>query len=127
MPGRLRTLSGPDVVRILGRFGFETVGQRGSHVKVRRQGEKGARVTITIPNHREIRTGTLLSIYRDACRAVPPSRSLQALAAAFPSPPIRLSSHADTSMARLRKVGTRKRVKRVETTSPPITTLPSPL
>jgi len=71
MPGKLRTLSGSDVLHILGRFGFETVRQRGSHVKMRWRGETGARVTLSVPNHREIRPGTLHSIYRDACRAVP--------------------------------------------------------
>ena len=71
MPGKLRTLSGSEVLRILSRFGFETVHQRGSHIKVRWQGEHSARVTISVPDHREIRPGTLQSIYRDACRAVP--------------------------------------------------------
>ncbi len=36
MPGRLRRLSGPEVVRILGELGFESVSQRGTHVKLRR-------------------------------------------------------------------------------------------
>ena len=71
MPGKLRTLSGSDVVRILGRFGFEHVSQRGSHVKVRWRGERGGRVTISVPDHRAVKRGTLMSIYRDASRAVP--------------------------------------------------------
>lgn len=33
---RLRTLSGDQVIRILGQFGFRDVEQRGSHVKLRR-------------------------------------------------------------------------------------------
>ncbi len=33
---RLRSLSGGDVLQILGDFGFEQSSQRGSHVKVRR-------------------------------------------------------------------------------------------
>jgi predicted RNA binding protein YcfA (HicA-like mRNA interferase family) len=38
---KLRRLSGPDVVRILERFGFLIVSQRGSHVKLKRITETG--------------------------------------------------------------------------------------
>jgi predicted RNA binding protein YcfA (HicA-like mRNA interferase family) len=71
VPGKPRTLSGREVLRILGRFGFVVIAQRGSHIKIRWRGEQGGQVTISIPDHREIKRGTLLSIYRDACRAVP--------------------------------------------------------
>ena len=50
---RLRSLSGGDVLEILGDFGFEQSSQRGSHVKVRRL-IAGQAQTLTVPNHKEI-------------------------------------------------------------------------
>ena len=57
----LPTLSGGDVIRGLERQGFSRVGQRGSHVKLRR-----AATTVIVPDHREIRKGTLAAILRQA-------------------------------------------------------------
>ncbi len=60
---RLRVLSGSDVVAILKKFGFTEARQRGSHLAM--QGRDGATtVTVVVPMHRELRTGTLLSIIR---------------------------------------------------------------
>ena len=67
---KLRTLSGPDVVRILSEFEFLIASQRGSHIKLRRILPEGTRQTLTIPNHRELDTGTLKAIYRQALRYV---------------------------------------------------------
>ena len=67
---RLKTLSGPDVVRILSEFEFLVASQRGSHIKLRRVLADGIRQTLTIPNHRELDTGTLRAIYRQALRYV---------------------------------------------------------
>ena len=57
----LPTLSGSDVVRGLERLGFARVGERGSHIKLRR-----AAMTVIVPNHRELRKGTLAAILRQA-------------------------------------------------------------
>ncbi len=57
----LPTLSGSDVIRALERLGFERVGQRGSHIKLRR-----AATTVIVPNHHELRKGTLAAILRQA-------------------------------------------------------------
>jgi predicted RNA binding protein YcfA (HicA-like mRNA interferase family) len=65
-----RTLSGPDVVKIFSKLGFQIASQRGSHVKLRRFLSDGTRQTLTIPNHRELDTGTLKAIYRQALRYV---------------------------------------------------------
>ena len=65
-----KTLSGPDVVRILARFGFEVISQRGSHIKLRRD-RLGVRETLTVPNHRELDRGTVLAIYKQALRYIP--------------------------------------------------------
>ena len=68
---RPRTLSGGEVVKILGKFGFEIVGQRGSHIKLRRVLGDGTRQTLTVPNHSELDRGTVLGIYRQALRYLP--------------------------------------------------------
>jgi predicted RNA binding protein YcfA (HicA-like mRNA interferase family) len=67
---KLRTLSGPDVVRILSEFEFLIASQRGSHIKLRRILPDGTRQTLTIPNHRELDTGTLRAIYRQTLRYI---------------------------------------------------------
>lgn len=54
MPG-LKRLSGREVIKILGRFGFQQVSQKGSHVKLKRYGE-GYSQTLTIPDHKELDT-----------------------------------------------------------------------
>lgn len=58
---KLPVLSGQDVIRILELLGFERLRQRGSHVILRR-GETGC----VVPLHREIKTGTLAGIIRQA-------------------------------------------------------------
>ncbi len=68
---KLRCLSGAEVTRILGHFGFKVHAQRGSHVKLRRIGSMGEKQTLTIPRHRELDTGTLRAILRQASRYVP--------------------------------------------------------
>ncbi|AFY60647.1 type II toxin-antitoxin system HicA family toxin [Synechococcus sp. PCC 6312] len=67
---RLKRLSGAEVVRILEKFGFQVHSQRGSHIKLRRDRETGQE-TLTIPNHRQLDTGTCRAIYRQACRYIP--------------------------------------------------------
>jgi predicted RNA binding protein YcfA (HicA-like mRNA interferase family) len=44
--------------------------QRGSHIKLRRVLPDGTRQNLTIPNHRELDTGTLKAIYRQALRYI---------------------------------------------------------
>jgi predicted RNA binding protein YcfA (HicA-like mRNA interferase family) len=68
---KLRRLSGSDVVRILHQFGFAPVAQRGSHVKLRRLQPDGSKQTLTVPNHRELDTGTARAIFRQAARFIP--------------------------------------------------------
>jgi predicted RNA binding protein YcfA (HicA-like mRNA interferase family) len=68
---KLRTLSGRDVVKILGRFGFGVVSQRGSHLKLMRVLPDGTRQILTIPIHVELDRGTLRAILRQASKYVP--------------------------------------------------------
>jgi len=67
----LRRMSGADVIAVFRTFGFELISQRGSHVKLRRIAPSGERQTLTIPDHREIDTGTLRAIVRQATRYIP--------------------------------------------------------
>jgi predicted RNA binding protein YcfA (HicA-like mRNA interferase family) len=67
---KLRRLSGPDVVSILQRFGFVTLKQAGSHIKLRRISSVGEGQTLTVPNHRQLDTGTCQAIFRQASRYI---------------------------------------------------------
>jgi len=71
MPPKLRRLSGGDVVAILTKFGFVVNSQRGSHVKLRRITSQGHKQTLTTVTHKEIDTGTLRAIFRQASRYIP--------------------------------------------------------
>jgi len=68
---KLRVLSGRDVLKILGGFGFQVFAQRGSHIKLRRILPGGRTQTVTLPDHNEIDRGTLHAIYRQASRFIP--------------------------------------------------------
>ena len=70
MPRKLRRLSGAEVVRVLESFGFVVTSQRGSHAKLRRVTEDGEKQTLTVPMHRELDTGTLRAMVRQASRYI---------------------------------------------------------
>ena len=63
--GKLRVLSGVEACKILESHGFIKVRQRGSHVVMQRRTETGT-ITVPIPTHSELKTGTLLSIIRQS-------------------------------------------------------------
>ena len=52
---KLPVLSGKELISLLKKIGFETISQKGSHIKMCHP--DGRRVTI--PNHRSIKRGTL--------------------------------------------------------------------
>ena len=58
-------LSGGEICSILKRHGFRNVRQRGSHIVMQRPFEGGT-TTVPVPNHREVRLGTLGSIIRQS-------------------------------------------------------------
>ena len=58
---KLAVLSGAEVCEILARHGFIEVRRRGSHIIMQRS-EAGDTTTVPVPNHRELRRGTLRSI-----------------------------------------------------------------
>ena len=66
----LRRMSGPEVIAVFQHFGFTVHSQKGSHVKLRRVGAGGEKQTLTISGHRELDTGTLRAIIRQASRYV---------------------------------------------------------
>jgi predicted RNA binding protein YcfA (HicA-like mRNA interferase family) len=69
---KLRRLSGSEVISALQHFGFSVLAQRGSHIKLRRISQGGEKQVLTIPNHRQLDTGTCHAIYRQACRFISP-------------------------------------------------------
>ena len=62
---KLGVFSGAEVCRILEAAGFRIVRQRGSHIVMQLQTAEGT-TTVPVPNHRTVRTGTLLSIIRQS-------------------------------------------------------------
>jgi predicted RNA binding protein YcfA (HicA-like mRNA interferase family) len=65
MSPKLPVLSGADLIRALGKFGYATVRQKGSHVRLRHPSDP-RRLPVTVPLHAEIAIGTLRRILRDA-------------------------------------------------------------
>lgn len=63
--GKLRILSGKEVCLILMAHGFEQIRQKGSHVIMQKQ-VNSTTITVPVPQHKEIKPGTLTSIIRQA-------------------------------------------------------------
>ena len=63
--GKLRVLSGAQVCRILAQHGFLEVRRRGSHVVMQKRTATST-ITVPVPDHDEVRIGTLLSIIRQS-------------------------------------------------------------
>lgn len=61
----MRPLSGKDVCEILIKHGFIQVRQRGSHIIMQKQIQNST-ITVPVPNHKELRMGTLRSIIRQS-------------------------------------------------------------
>jgi predicted RNA binding protein YcfA (HicA-like mRNA interferase family) len=49
----------------LSRFGFNKVRPKGSHIIMQRI-EGGSTITVPVPDHKELKTGTLMSIIRQS-------------------------------------------------------------
>ncbi|MDP1624589.1 MAG: type II toxin-antitoxin system HicA family toxin [bacterium] len=61
----LRVLSGKAVCKIMFNNGFEQVRQKGSHIIMQKK-ERNTTITVPVPDHQELRTGTLLGIIRQS-------------------------------------------------------------
>jgi predicted RNA binding protein YcfA (HicA-like mRNA interferase family) len=63
--GKLRVLSGREACAILERHGFQEVRRRGSHIIMQKQ-ILNSTITVPVPDHAELRKGTLLGIIRQS-------------------------------------------------------------
>jgi predicted RNA binding protein YcfA (HicA-like mRNA interferase family) len=63
--GKLRVLSGKEVCAILRQHGFKQVRRRASHIVMQIRSSEGT-TTIPVPDHKEVRAGTLQSIIRQS-------------------------------------------------------------
>ena len=63
--GKLATLSGSEVRRILESQGFQEIRRRGSHCIMQKRAADTT-VTVPVPLHTELRRGTLMSIVRQS-------------------------------------------------------------
>jgi predicted RNA binding protein YcfA (HicA-like mRNA interferase family) len=64
--GRLRVLSGREICQILEQHGFGEARRRGSHIVMQRAESVTGSVTVVVPDHSEVKVGTLLSIIRQS-------------------------------------------------------------
>jgi len=64
MSVKLPILSGREIVKRLRHFGFEMDRQVGSHMMLRRN--TSPPLTLSIPNHKSVKKGTLAAILRQA-------------------------------------------------------------
>ena len=53
------------ILKTLGQAGFIVISQKGSHIKLQKR-TGGQLLTVIIPNHKEVATGTFSSILRQA-------------------------------------------------------------
>jgi len=63
--GKLRVFSGSELCNLLQVHGFAKIRQKGSHI-IMQKSSIGTTTTIPVPNHREIKIGTLQSIIRQS-------------------------------------------------------------
>jgi predicted RNA binding protein YcfA (HicA-like mRNA interferase family) len=59
--GRLGNISGKEAVKAFGEAGWQVLGQVGSHVVLTKAGE---RANLSVPQHKELSTGTLRALIR---------------------------------------------------------------
>ena len=61
--GRLGNISGKEAVKAFGKAGWQVLGQVGSHVVLTKTGQ---RANLSVPQHKELSTGTLRALIRAA-------------------------------------------------------------
>jgi predicted RNA binding protein YcfA (HicA-like mRNA interferase family) len=62
---KLRTLSGQAVCKIMSQHGFDQVRRKGSHIIMQKR-EGNTTITVPVPDHEELRMGTLSGIIRQS-------------------------------------------------------------
>ena len=65
MLAKLRTFSGKDLCAFLVQYGFVKVRQKGSYVIMQKKTDETT-VTVPVPNHKQLKSGTLSSIIRQS-------------------------------------------------------------
>jgi predicted RNA binding protein YcfA (HicA-like mRNA interferase family) len=63
MASRVPVLSGREIVRVFGKFGWTFARQTGSHIILTMPGEIAS---LSVPDHKEVARGTLRSLIRSA-------------------------------------------------------------
>jgi predicted RNA binding protein YcfA (HicA-like mRNA interferase family) len=66
---KLKVLSGEQILKILSKFGFEIISQKGSHIKLSRV-QRNAEQILVIPNHKQLKKGTIKAIYNQTKKYV---------------------------------------------------------
>ena len=66
---KVKVLSSKDVIKILEKLDFYFISQKGSHIKIRRI-VNGNKQNLFVPNHKEIKKGTLKQIYNQSLRYI---------------------------------------------------------
>ena len=67
-----RDLSGSQFIKALEHFGYQVTRQTGSHVRLTT--ERGGRHSVTIPNHSDLKIGTISAILAEVARHADLSR-----------------------------------------------------
>lgn len=62
---KLRVLSGQEVCKIMSQHGFVNVRRKGSHIIMQKR-EGQTTITVPVPDHQELRIGTLVGIIRQS-------------------------------------------------------------
>ncbi|MBU2053344.1 MAG: type II toxin-antitoxin system HicA family toxin [Nanoarchaeota archaeon] len=60
---KLPQISGKELIKKLMQFGFVVTRQKGSHIRIEKN-TKNKTIKITVPNHKEIKRGTLNQIIK---------------------------------------------------------------
>jgi predicted RNA binding protein YcfA (HicA-like mRNA interferase family) len=63
--GKLKKFSGKEACKLLIKFGFMEKRRKGSHIVMQLKTEKGT-ITVPVPDHSELKSGTLASIIRQS-------------------------------------------------------------
>lgn len=69
-----RDLSGVELCKLIRRYGYEVTRQAGSHLRLT-SGIRGIQHHVTVPAHKELRLGTLVSILSEVSAYLGMSRS----------------------------------------------------
>lgn len=62
---KLPQISGIELIKILKKFGFVVVRQKGSHIRLEKNTLTGT-IKLTVPNHQNLKKGTLHNILKAA-------------------------------------------------------------